>query len=179
MLQANREAVYYAPVEERSPVDPLEYWWAVLRQQLPIVLAATLLTTALGAFYLYITPPTFTARATIIIDRGKVQAQLGGMSRELPVDTVELDGQIQLIKSNSVASAVVKKLSLAQDPEFVGPPVGLPGLINELRSKLGLTRPPTPEQDLNQLVAESVVRPPYGQSCRRLRHRNRSLFPEA
>lgn len=155
MLQTNRKAVHYGPSEAESPIELLENLWSTFRQQLPIVLAATILAVTLGALYTYITPPTFTARATIIIDRGKVQAQLGGMFRELPVDSVEVDGQIQLIKSETVALAVVKKLSLAQDLEFVGPPVGLAGLIHQLRQKLGSSEHPA--FDTNLAAATAVA----------------------
>lgn len=159
MLQANREPLYDYSAEGESLVELLEYWWAVLRQQRSIVVVTTFLATALGALYVYITPPTFTASATIIIDRGKVQAQLGGMSRELPVDPLEIDGQIQLLRSDDVVSAVVKKLSLAQDSEFVGPEVGLPGLINEVRSKFRSTSLPTlAEPDRDQVAAAAVAR---------------------
>lgn len=157
MLHANTETVSYGPADAGSPFELLEYFWLILRQQLPVILAVAILAMGLGGFYVYVTPPTFTARATIIIDRGKVQAQLGGMFREVPVDSVEVDGQIQLIKSETVALAVVKKLSLAEDPEFIGPPVGLAGLIHQLRSILPFADDPTVGLDPNHGVARAVA----------------------
>lgn len=157
MLHTNTETVAYGPVEAGSSFELLEYAWRILRQQLPIILTTTLLAIGLGVFYLYVTPPTFSARTTIIIDRGKVQAQLGGMHRELPVDSVEVDGQIQLIKSEAVAQAVAKKLDLGNDPEFVGPPVGLTGLIHQFRSKLSFREQPTENLDPNHGIATAVA----------------------
>src|SRR5262245_11700335 len=139
MLQVNTrpDDAYSAPAAEtRSPLELIGYFSLVLRQQFVLVLLISVLVFALGALYAVVTPPTFTARATILIDRGKVQAQLGGMARELPVDPVEIESQIQLIKSEAVALAVIRKFDLTNDPEFTGPPVGLAGLLHTLRSKL-------------------------------------------
>ena len=136
MLNINtRTASYSSPDVGPPPADPVDFLLGLFRQQLTIILSAAILAITLGALYIFATPPTFTARATMIIDRGKVQAQLGGMSRELPVDVVEVDSQIQLIKSETVALAVIKRLNLAEDPEFVGPPVGLAGWIHGLLSR--------------------------------------------
>jgi succinoglycan biosynthesis transport protein ExoP len=157
MLNTNTETVSYGPAEADSPLELLEYLWNILRQQLPIILTMVVFATGLGAFYTYVTPPAFKARATIIIDRGKVQAQLGGMYRELPIDSVEIDGQIQLIKSEAVALAVAKKLRLADDPEFVGPPVGVPGLIYQLRSALRFRDPPAQTVDVDHAAASAAA----------------------
>src|SRR5262245_379530 len=138
MLQVNtRPAVTYAapPAETRSPFELFEFLCGILRQQFALIVSISVLAFALGAIYVMATPPTFTARATMLIDRGKVQAQLGGMSRELPVDPVEVESQIQLIKSEAVALAVIRKLNLANDPEFTGPQQGLAARLYALRSK--------------------------------------------
>ncbi|HWB46472.1 MAG TPA: AAA family ATPase [Hyphomicrobiaceae bacterium] len=132
----NRQAVGYPHGEERSPLELIDFFRGVLRQQLALILSVAFIAIVLGALYLWLTPPMYTARATMIIDRGKVQAQLGGMSRELPLDTVEVESQIQLIRSEGVALAVAKALKLDADPEFTGPPTGVGGRIHELLSRL-------------------------------------------
>ena len=139
MLQVNTrpDVSYSAPAAEtRSPLELIEYFSTVLRLHFVLILSISVLVFALGALYVIVTPHTFTARATMLIDRGKVQAQLGGMARELPVDPVEIESQIQLIKSEVVALTVIRKLNLGNDPEFTGPPLGLAGWLHALRSKL-------------------------------------------
>ena len=139
MLQVNTrpDVTYPAPAAEtQSPLELIEYFSTVLRLHFVLILSISVLVFALGALYVIVTPPTFTARATMLIDRGKVQAQLGGMARELPVDPVEIESQIQLIKSEAVALTVIRKLNLGNDPEFTGPPPGLAGWLHALRSKL-------------------------------------------
>jgi succinoglycan biosynthesis transport protein ExoP len=59
--------------------------------------------------------------------------RLGGILSEVPV---EVESQIQLIQSEAVALAVVRKFNLADDPEFVGPPVGIRGWIHTLLSDI-------------------------------------------
>lgn len=125
-----------AAAEASSPSDLIDFFRGILLREFAVILSMTVLAIGLGALYLYVTPPFFTARATILIERGKMQSQLGSMLREVPVDVVEVESHIQLLKSETVARAVIKKVNLAGDPEFVGPPVGLAGWIHELSSKL-------------------------------------------
>ena len=144
MLQANRQNIAYEPAEPSpQPFDFIEFGRSLIRQQFALILAVAVLATALGAFYIYITPPSFSARAAIILDRGKPQAQLGGLLREVPIDAIEAESQIQLVKSEAVALAVIKKLKLNEDPEFVGPPRGMGGLIHRLRSLVWSDEEPT------------------------------------
>jgi succinoglycan biosynthesis transport protein ExoP len=113
----------------------VDYLFAILRQQFALILPVAVCVFALGALYVYVTPPAFTARATMIIDRGKSQVQLGGTLNEMPLDLVGVDSQIQLIKSETLALAVIKKLDLTNDPEFVGPPKGVRSWFSALHSQ--------------------------------------------
>jgi succinoglycan biosynthesis transport protein ExoP len=124
-----------APPEGSSPSELIDFFRLILHREYIVILSIMFLTIALGAAYVFITPPTYTARATMLIERGKVQSQLGGMAREVPLDTQEVESHIQLLKSEAVARAVINKLNLAHDSEFVGPPVGIGGLVNDLLSK--------------------------------------------
>lgn len=154
----NRQNVAYAPqAEEGSPVELIDYLYRILRQQLVLILSITAIAIALAGLYVSTTPPTYTARATMIIDRGKVQTQLGGMSRELSVDPVEVESQIQLIKSEAVTVAVVKKLKLGEDPEFTHPQVGLAGWLYAVRSKFFSEGGSAVETDPVQAAAAGVV----------------------
>jgi len=121
---SRRVADPVAADKEPGFVELFQFLFRIVRQQYLIMLPVALLVTALGTLYAFTTPPTYTARAAMIIDKGTVQVQLGGILSEVPV---EVDSQIQLIKSEAVALAVVDKLKLAEDPEFIDPPVGLLG----------------------------------------------------
>jgi succinoglycan biosynthesis transport protein ExoP len=126
----NADSHTYAPAESTLP-ELFDYFWGILRQQFIAILSLTVLAIVLGTLFVYFTPPTYTARSTLIIDRQKVQTQLGGMSRDLPAGVVEVESQAMLIKSEAVALAVINKLDLDKRPEFIDPPKGL---IQTLRS---------------------------------------------
>src|SRR5262245_50889988 len=107
MLQVNRQSIVEEPAE-LSPRELVEFFFGIIRQQYLIILAATILATALGSFYIYITPPYFSARAMILLERSKPQAQLGGLFREATIDPLATESQIQLIKSEAVALTVIE-----------------------------------------------------------------------
>jgi polysaccharide biosynthesis transport protein len=123
-------------VEASSLSELVEFFRRILYMEFPLIVSITALAIGLGALYVFVTPPSFTARATMLIERGKVQSQLGSMLREVPVDVMEVESHVQLLKSETVARAVISKLRLSTDPEFVGPPVGLGGWIYKLATKL-------------------------------------------
>ena len=73
----------------------------------------------LGALYAFTAPPTYTAEATILIDPRKVQLFPGATFAEGQVDSPTLESQVELLKSERVGLAVIKKLGLSEDPEFI------------------------------------------------------------
>ncbi len=102
-----------------------------LRRRISIILLTCLATLAVAALYLIIASPTFTAKAVIIVN-----------SKETPGDAAAVstivESQIALIRSEGMASAVIEKLGLDQDPEFTAGKGG--GMISRL---LGWSRPET------------------------------------
>ena len=51
------------------------------------------------------------------------------MFNDLPIDTSAVESQVEILKSETIALAVIKKLHLTEDPEFVGPGGGLIGTL--------------------------------------------------
>ncbi|MCI0598514.1 MAG: polysaccharide biosynthesis tyrosine autokinase [Beijerinckiaceae bacterium] len=102
------------------------------------------LTIALALIYLLTTVPTYVATAYMVIDERKLQMldpreDAGGNGN---VDTGLVSTQIELLKSQNVSRAVIKKLNLTEDPEFAGTP---PGFFGSLAERVfGLFRPPPP-----------------------------------
>jgi succinoglycan biosynthesis transport protein ExoP len=132
----NRVSTDPAPTEAGFPfAEIISYLVGIIRQKYLLILSTAILTTAIAVFYVYITPPTYTARATMIIDKGKAQVKLGGVVNEVPI---EVESQLQVLTSETVRLAVVGKFDLANDPEFVGPPTGVRALIQKVVS---LVRP--------------------------------------
>ncbi len=112
-------------LETASPRVAIEAALGIVRRQITTIAFVTILTLALGFLYLFVTPPVFMARATMLIDREKVQvSQQQQFFPDLPIDAAAIDSEIEILKSDEVARAVIKKLHLIDGPEF-GQPTGL------------------------------------------------------
>jgi polysaccharide biosynthesis transport protein len=125
-----------APVpEEAGLADLASFAIGIARRQYLIILFVALIATFLGVAYVRIAPPTFTAKAQIIIDRGKSSfLQQQAVLPDSPIDSPQVESQIQILTSNRLAASVVKSLHLTEDPEFVGTGGAL---LESLRLRLG------------------------------------------
>src|ERR1035437_10548332 len=134
MLQSNKTQsdIDREPVapEIISGAESLQVFVSLVRRQFPVIVFVTLLAIALGVIYLITARPTFTGEAQLMIDANKVQIfQQQAILGNIPIDTAQVESQIEVLKSENVASAVVKNLHLTEDPEFVGSGGGLMGTL--------------------------------------------------
>jgi polysaccharide biosynthesis transport protein len=122
--------------EETNIADTASFVLGFVRRQYLLLLLATLVATSIGITYLRITPPTYTAKAQIIIDRGKSSPflQQQAMFPDMPVDNAQVESQSLILTSQRIAASAVKNLHLTEDPEFVGTAGG--GLLHSLRVRL-------------------------------------------
>jgi succinoglycan biosynthesis transport protein ExoP len=127
MLQPNSEHLIstgHAQLpQSASPAKLLDLAFGFVRRQYWVILVALFISMTLGVVYLKITPPSFIASATMMIDprattRGSLplQAVLGDPT----IDWPWIEAQITLIKSDNLVSSVIKNQHLTEDPEFVG-----------------------------------------------------------
>lgn len=111
--------------------DLVEQVIGFARRQFPIIAFIFAAALALGSVYLFTTPSLFTANALLVIDTSKMrvlqqqQATIG----ELPLDTTQVETQVELLKSEGIGLSVVKDLKLTEDPEFVSPRAGFIGSL--------------------------------------------------
>src|SRR5262249_54794269 len=88
-------------------------------RQYPIVLFVAILAAGAGLIYLYVTPPTYTAQANVLMGTQRAQfLQQQSLLSEGPLDMQQFESQIQIIQSKAIASTVIAQLKLAEDPEF-------------------------------------------------------------
>ncbi|MBR1144597.1 Wzz/FepE/Etk N-terminal domain-containing protein [Bradyrhizobium sp. AUGA SZCCT0431] len=136
------------PPESRSPIEPLLEGFAFIRRHLAIMLLACLATVSAALLYLAIAVPTYTATAKLVVD-----------AKATPGDTASastmVEGQIAVIKSEGLARAVIRKLGLAEDPEFARG--GLRSTIKSTFRMLGLGKPDT-ESSVMRRALESFDR---------------------
>ena len=140
-----------APVDRADADDSvslsglLEDLIGFVRRQWPIFAFFLACSTLLGVVYLLTAAPIYTAHAKLLIDSSKlhvVQQQQSPIS-DVPLDTSQVELQVELLKSDNIGLAVVKSLRLWEDPEFKGGQ----GLIGKLFSFLSGTRN-VPTEDL-------------------------------
>ena len=139
MLQLNRaqsEISREQPAPEViSGVETLHLFIGFFRRQFSVIAFAMLLATALGAIYVMTARPMYDAQAQLMIDARKVQLfQQQSVLGDIPVDTAQVESQVEVLKSENIASAVIRTLHLTEDPEFVGSGGGLLDAISEFVS---------------------------------------------
>ena len=117
------------------------------RQYLVIIFTASFALT-MCIIYLRITPPTYTAQVQILLGNPKAQfVEQQSLVPDPVVDMVQIETQLQIIKSRAIAVAVINKLNLTDDPDL-GASSHSMGPLSRLRSWLGLS-PQVPEVDAN------------------------------
>ena len=119
-------------LETASPQETLQRYIGFVRQQFLVIALVTLLGVVLGVVYLITTPPSYTAKAKLIIDSRKfnlLPVQQQAVWGDFPLDTAAVDSQVEVLKSENVAVSVIKNLHLMQNPEFIAPSGGLMGAI--------------------------------------------------
>ena len=141
------------PSAEPSPAEQFSAFIGFVRRRLPIVLSMVPLAIGLAAVYLFTTPPLYEGRARFIIDTGKIQVFKESILGEDPVNLAMIDSQIEILRSENFALSVIKKMSLVNDPEFVGSGGGLISKAKELLHLFGANKPKSETEVTQRTIA--------------------------
>lgn len=91
----------------------------VSRTRWPTILTVMLCTIAIAVIVVAFWPSHYTATATVVLEGRKNNiTDLSAVLSELPTDPSSVQNQIQILQSRDLASAVVDRLDLYNDPEF-------------------------------------------------------------
>jgi polysaccharide biosynthesis transport protein len=83
------------------------------------ILLATLAGIALALAYVFTATPLYTARTQLIIDPSLPQAlRDNGSSSLFAIDNAQVESQLEVLRSEKIANAVIDALGLETDPEF-------------------------------------------------------------
>ena len=109
----------------------------------------------LGQIYCVVATRYYTASAAVFIDPRMVDpfqkdSNPGGFDSETPL----LNSQLEIIKSERVASSVIEKLDLEKDPEFASPSLSLIGNLLQLYTGVFNRR----SEDSKYILKREVVR---------------------
>jgi uncharacterized protein involved in exopolysaccharide biosynthesis len=98
-----------------NEVVPLALALAFLGRQRALISTCLLVALGLACLYVLVAPNRYTATAQLLTDtkRSDSPAAQYGL-----VDAAVVDSQVETIKSEKIAIAVINKLNLTQDPEF-------------------------------------------------------------
>ncbi len=146
MLQSDQTRSEATTEPAVSAAEAVESFASFVRRRFPVIVVVTLLSTALGIIYLITARPSFTAEAKLMIDAPKLQLfQQQSILADNPIDTARVQSQIEVLKSENIAFAVIKSLDLTEDSEFVGSGGGLPGAVFSFIDSLFGFEPATSE----------------------------------
>jgi succinoglycan biosynthesis transport protein ExoP len=153
MLQMTSSLATEPEIEQKKTPRQLFDWViGVVRRQLLLILSTVVLGTLLGAIYVLVVPPTYTAEATIVIDPRRVQLFAKAPFSEYPLDGPAFETEIELVKSEPVALSVIKSLDLTKDPDFLEPS-GVLGVIFNLVSRFVPAKSLSDSQSTNIALA--------------------------
>jgi succinoglycan biosynthesis transport protein ExoP len=134
-------------IESISLSDVAELITGFVRRQFPIFVFVFACAIGLGLVYLFTTPASFTSHAMLLIDSSKLRIlQQEAPMGDIPIDTAQVETQVEILKSENIGLSVIKDLKLTEDPEFVGSGGGLVGNLlglltaSKVRSDTNLTR---------------------------------------
>lgn len=127
--------------EESGIGDLINFSIGLLQRQYVVILVTAALVLAACLTYLRITPPTYTAKAQILLENPKAQfVQQQSLLADPAMDVSQIETQIQVLKSQAIASMVIGKLNLAEDPDFKETPSLLSSLSQRAREWFSLSR---------------------------------------
>ena len=119
-----------ASADSVSLSDVAELVLAFVRRQFPIFVFIFACAIALGLVYLFTTPANFTSHAMLLIDSSKVRMlQQDAPLGDIPIDTAQVETQVEILKSENIGLSVIKDLKLIDDSELTGAGGGLVGSI--------------------------------------------------
>ncbi len=130
------------PTETGERLDPRQIL-ALLRRQFWLILLCVCISLALAGLWLLQVVPIYSASAQLLLVPRKERAlATDAVIADLSSDASSIATELTLVRSYSVASRVVERLKLDEDPAFVGRPGGsfliwLRSLIMEKAAAIG------------------------------------------
>ena len=137
---------------EKSGPGPLNWALGFLRRHYLVIALCAVLSLAASIGVLKATPPTYTAQVKVLLGNSKAPAvQPQSMLDDAPID---MESQIEILKSKTIATSVVNQLNLADDPDMNGKGSPLHVALNAVRAMAGIPLPEAKTPSMDELVDE-------------------------
>jgi capsular exopolysaccharide synthesis family protein len=129
-----------------------------LRRYIRTILASVVVVLSIAILYLIVTPAIYTARAQLLIDPKTTQPVRSSTDDSAFLDGPQVESQIAILRSETIARGVVAALGLDHDPDFMGEEHGFRWQLHRLAHMIdGRTPPPPSPSDLQQAAIDKVV----------------------
>jgi succinoglycan biosynthesis transport protein ExoP len=137
---------------ETSGPGPVSLALGFLRRHLLVMIATAALTLAASAIFLKFAPPTYTAQAKVLL--GSSKAPVVQPVTMLDETHVDLESQLEILKSKTIATSVINQLNLADDPDFSSKGDRLHSAATAVRAMLGLAPRDAKIDPMGEMVEE-------------------------
>src|SRR6266568_7133725 len=144
--------------EENGLGELVNFALGFLRRQYSVIIFTAVLALSVSAIYLRITPPTYTAQVRVLFGNPKAQfvQQQSLLAAEAPIDTTQLESQMQILKSKALATSVINQLKLVDDPDFRDSGRSMRSVWQRIRGWFGGMPPDRqmgqPDRQMDQIV---------------------------
>ena len=118
----------YRPDDAEVAID-VQFGARLLQRRAGLIVVVLLIGLSAAAAYLQTQTPTYVSTAKLLIESHRSSGGLPDSGDGPDVDSAQVESQVEILRASIVAEAVVRKLNLVADPEFVPPrdvkPLGL------------------------------------------------------
>jgi len=152
----NASALAYSPQHEqgweRNSSGPFDLALGFLRRHYLVIAMTTALCLVASIIFIKVVPPTYSAQVKIIIGNAKPPVV---QSQPTPDDTpIDMESQIEILKSKAIAASVINKLNLADDPDFSGKAGPLSSALDTIRRVVSVAPADSGTSAIDDLVDE-------------------------
>jgi polysaccharide biosynthesis transport protein len=110
----------YPSLEGVTATIDLDTVLAAARRQYKVIVGATVAAVLLAIGYIVVATPIYTSTADILLDSRQFGAvDIARDQANLTFNSTAIESQVEVLKSEKIALAVIDKLHLTADPEFV------------------------------------------------------------
>ncbi len=152
---AHRDIEVVQPPSETNFADTFNFVKGLVQRQYVLVILATAVSLVLGALYLVVTPPTYTAHARLLLGNPNVPfVQQLSLGAERSVDRTLIDTELQIIRSRNIIASAIQQSKLADNVELKR---SGPSLFKRIRLWLGAASSDNTEDPFTEDPLEGMI----------------------
>jgi succinoglycan biosynthesis transport protein ExoP len=147
------------PASQKGLSFDLTWVVASLRRQWLVIALFIATSLAMAVAYLVLTPARYTATSVLMLDNRHLQLAPQSIMSEISFDGPVVETQLEVLKSEAIATAVIRTLGLAADPEFAGNPAetSIGSVLKHFLAAIGMgMQEPAASHDIDRRVVDHL-----------------------